>query len=230
MDKEMLLQKILSIMHEEMPDLDKKAFVADELAKAIFGEIPNYSTRKCYHVLPVNTVTVSSFIICYYKNQIVMIRKKSFARKTHFLGFLGGFINIDKNLRETPAEAAIREFKEECRNKVSAIIDFSVERLKILNTYIDYTKIEFDLTPTLNVAYLLALTREEFLKIQRHKEKMKNDKNYAAEVYKATDNEVFAFETATIANLLKRESDFAHKNEFSALKEFRKRRQTLDIE
>ena len=230
MDKKSLLNKILTIMDTQAPNLDKKAFVADELSKAIFGEIPNYSTRKYYHVLPVNTATVSSFIICYYKNQIVMVRKKPFARKSHFLGFLGGFINIDKDVRETPAEAVIREFKEECCNKTSAIIDFPIERLKILNTYIDYTKIELDLTPTLNVAYLLELNKDEFLKIQKHKEKIDLDKKYAQEVYKATANEIFAFEIATIANLLKREIDFTHKNEFLALQEFQKLRQILNME
>lgn len=225
MDKKLLLNKILTVMDTQSPNLDKKAFVADELAKAIFGEIPDYSTRKYYHVLPVNTATVSSFIICCYQNRIVMIRKKPFSHKTNFLGFLGGFVNIDKKLQETPAEAAVREFKEECRNKTSAIIDFPVERLKILNTYIDYTKIELDLTPTVNIAYLLELSKDEFLKIQKHKEKMDLDKKYAQEVLKATANEVFAFEIATVADLLERENDFTHKNEFAALQEFQKLRQ-----
>lgn len=227
MDKKSLLKKVLSVM--DLPDSDKKAFVTDELAKAVFGEIPSYSTRKSYHILPVNTATLSSFIICFYKNQAVMIRKKPFARKTHFLGFLGGFVNIDKEVRETPAEAALREFREECCNQTAAIIDFSAERLKILNAYIDYTKIELDLTPTLNTAYLLELTKDEFLKIQKHKEKMECDKQYAAEVYKATNQEVFAFEIAKITDLLNRESDFAHKNEFLALQEFQKLRETLNI-
>lgn len=229
MDKKKLLNKILSFMEEETPDLDKKAFVSDELAKAVFGEIPSYSARKFYHILPINTATLSSFIICFYKNQIVMIRKKTFVRKNHFLGFLGGFINIDQKTQETPAEAAVREFREECCDRVSSVIDFSLNRLKVLNVYIDYTKIEQDLTPTLNVAYSLELSETEFLKIKKHKEKMDTDKKYARDVRRITNKEVFAFEIAPITDLIKREADFAHKNEFLALKEFQKLRKSLNI-
>lgn len=221
MNRKSLLNKVLLLMDEQIPHLNKKSFVSDELSKAIFGEIPSYSSRKTYHILPVNTATLSGFVICFYKNQIVMIRKRPFSHKTHFLGFLGGFVNIDKNTRETPQQAAVREFTEECCNELAQpLIDFSEQRLKILNVYMDYTKIEDDLTPTLNVAYTLQLTKDEFQKIEEHSQKINDDAKYAYAVNNATGGEVFAFEISTITDLLQRETDFAHTNEFAALREF----------
>ncbi|MBR6355642.1 MAG: NUDIX hydrolase [Alphaproteobacteria bacterium] len=221
MNRKLLLNKILSLMDEQMPHLNKKAFVSDELAKAIFGAIPSYSPRKTYHILPVNTATLSGFVICHYQNQIVLIRKRPFSYKTRFLGFLGGFVNIDKNTRETPQQAAVREFGEECCDeKARPLINFSPDRLKIINVYMDYTKIELDLTPTLNVAYRLELTADEFSKINEHAAKLRADTTYATQIYNASNHEVFAFEILPVTDLLQRKSDFAHKNEFAALQEF----------
>ena len=221
MNRKLLLNKILSLMNEQMPHLNKKTFVSDELAKAVFGAIPPYSPRKTYHILPVNTATLSGFVICFFQNQIVMIRKRPLSYKTRFLGFLGGFVNIDKNTRETPQQAALREFGEECCDeKARPLIDFSPERLKIINVYMDYTKIELDLTPTLNVAYQLELTADEFHKIKEHTEKMRSDATYANHIHNATNHEVFAFEISPIADLLQHQANFAHQNEFAALSEF----------
>lgn len=212
-------------MDEQIPHLNKKAFISGELAKAVFGEIPSYSSRKKYHVLPVNTATLSSFVICCYKDRIVMIRKKSFSHRTHFLGFLGGFVNIDKNKKETPPEAALREFGEECCDKTgAALLNLSLERLKMVNVYIDYAKIELDLTPTLNVAYQLELIKDEFLKIKEHAEKMCADETYAKEILNSTNQEVFGFYISKIEDLLQRKTDFVHENEFLALQEFYQKR------
>ena len=221
MNRKELLEKILSFMDAKIPHLNKKNFISNEMAKAVFGKIPPYSSRRNYHVLPINTATLSSFIICHYKNQIVTIRKRPVSYKTHFLGFLGGFVNIDKKIKETPIAAAIREFGEECCDEKSVpLINLSPSRLKIINVYIDYTKIELDLTPTLNVAYQLELTKNEFQQIKRHTEKMCADKKYAKNIFNSTNHEIFAFYLSEITELLQREKDFAHKNEFIALNEF----------
>lgn len=221
MNRKQLLEKILSFMDAQIPQLNKKNFISNEMSKAVFGKIPSYSSRKNYHILPVNTATLSSFIICYHKNKIVTIRKKSISHKTHFLGFLGGFVNIDKKIKETPIAAAIREFGEECCDeKAIPLINLYPSRLKIINVYIDYTKVELDLTPTLNVAYQLELTKDEFQQIKRHMEKMCTDKKYAKSIFNSTNKEIFAFNISKITDLLQKEKAFAHKNEFIALKEF----------
>lgn len=221
MNRTILAKKINLLISRKIPEKSKKSFLSKQLAIDIFGPIPTYSTRKSYHILPVNTATLSTFIILSYGGKVVMIRKKTLSQKDKYLGFIGGFINIDQDTKEQPEEGLIREFNEECcTDKKKPVIHINRNKIQLLGVYIDYTKIELDLTPTLNVAYCLRLTRREYQAFTRHKDRIIKETSYRSKVHNASNGEVWGFIIESVKNLLRREHDFSHKNEYKALRDY----------
>lgn len=202
--------QILNMLATKFTKEQAKNFVANEIAKDLFGTIPDYSTRQSYHILPVNTTTVSVFSICFFKDNIIFLKNR--------YGKLvcpGGFVKIDINTLEQPRDAMAREFEEEvCDNKGDVIISLNKQRFVSFDTYIDYRKFDMDLTPTVNIAYVVELTEEEYLKVLRHQGKCV-DKKYAEEVQFATNNEIYGIEIVSVTEV--DSNKFAHPNEFKAV-------------
>ena len=154
-------KQIINLLKTEFSPGQAKSFISGEMAKTIFGPIPDYSARKSYHILPVNTATVSVFSICFYQNKIVLLKKHDGK-----LACPGGFINLEPHILEQPVRAMLREFKEEiCDDVGNAVIKPKAQRFLPFNTYIDYRKFDMDLTPTVNIAYILQMTATEYSKI-----------------------------------------------------------------
>lgn len=204
--------KIIDILKTKFRKEQARHFIANKLAKAFWGPIPDYSCRTSYHILSVNTVTVSVFAICAYKKEIVLIK--------HHDGKLacpGGFVNIDPNIMEQPIDAILRECKEElCNDKNVPVIKPCKQRFLPFNTYFDYRKFDMDLTPTLNIAYILQLTKTEYSKLVEHSKHFENNV-YKNKIQSNTNNEVCNIEIVNITKIKSR--DLAHPNEFKAIGE-----------
>ena len=204
--------KIIDALKTKFSNEQARCFVSNKIAKALWGPIPDYSCRKSYHVLSVNTATVSVFAICLYKCEIVLIK--------HHNGKWacpGGFVNIDPDIMEQPNDAILREFKEElCNDKNAPVIKPSKQRFLSFNTYFDYRKFDMDLTPTLNIAYVLQLTETEYLKLCKHMKCFSN-KDYRNKVQNNTNNEVYDVKIINITKI--KSKDLSHPNEFKAIRE-----------
>ena len=129
----------------------------------------------------------------------------------------GGFVNIDQNIMEQPIDAILRECKEELYNDKNApVIKPCKQRFLPFNTYFDYRKFDMDLTPTLNIAYILQLTKMEYLKLVEHSKHFENNV-YKNKIQSNTNNEVCNIEIINITKIKSR--DLAHPNEFKAIRE-----------
>ncbi|MBP5707828.1 MAG: hypothetical protein J6W79_02420 [Alphaproteobacteria bacterium] len=204
--------QIINILKTKFSDTQAQGFIANELAKTFFGPIPDYSCRKSYHILAVNTVTASVFSVCVYNDKIFLLKNHNGKMVCP-----GGFINIDLNILEQPDVAMLREFNEEvCDDIGKPIIRVPKQKFLPFNTYIDYRKFDQDLTPTVNIAYVLQLTKLEYSKLLNHIKSFA-DKGYKDKVQAITNNEIYGAEMFDVAEI--KAKDFAHPNEFKAIQE-----------
>ena len=231
---------LVRYIREKYPDLDIKTLFRGEFAKAVLGDLPDYSNRDNYMMTNVTTATVHAFVICFYKDQInqktyfiLQKRRELNQAGVNKLGALGGFVNLDTNPDkkhpnlndavtipgEQPADCAVREIAEEAvDNNKKPLLQITPDRLHLLHSGVDYRGCDENTQRTQNTGYALELSSDEFNLICKHAQQIDQDPAYKQVILDNTDNETHGFLVIEGVDLHHLQADnFAHPHEYHAL-------------
>jgi hypothetical protein len=216
------LDYAMRLLRSAFPGLADAEIVSRHLLPHLLGPLPDYSNLKGYALNKTTLAAVAANVVCYgidpETNEPVIIlvsRKEKNQRGRHFLGHIGGYVNLDcvrgkdgqiadPARGEQPQDGVIGEVDEETRDaRNKALLNLSTDRLELLTGGINY-QVE---PPVAYFAYTAELTEPEIWTLRGHAAGLSCDGAYLARTLKNNDHEVFGIHVIPLTEAKKITAD-----------------------